>query len=153
MKELKPFILLIGAIIVTIIVVPLGVPYNFGKSIYETYKYGIGEGLYKFFKYWLILLYQIWCVVKYFINSIAESLDLMWNATAGELLEDLITTEEKTLFGKGDVMVSAAIGEQEIKNKLVPFGKRLNIALSILLGDNHSIESYNKYIYKLNSKK
>lgn len=76
--------------------------------------------------------------------KLAVCLDLIWNATSGEMIEDGVTAEENTLYGMGNVTVSAATGELEFKDKLNKTGKAFNRLLSFTLGKNHSIDAYKK---------
>ena len=61
-------------------------------------------------------------------------------------MRDLFTSEEKTLFGSGDVTISTSIGELET-NKLNKTNCHLVIGLSKVLDKNHCVESYNRYLY------
>lgn len=144
MKEIKPFLLLLGAILVTVLIVPPGIIYNIGKAFFHAFKLKPLKAVWSIIKYWLGILYQLWNVVKYFIVRIAVVLDLIWNATSGELIEDCVTTVEQTYFGNGNITVSAATGHLEENEKLNKTGKKFNSLLSLVLGKNHSIEAWEK---------
>lgn len=144
MKEIKPLLLLLGAIFVTIIIVPPGIIYNVGKAIFHALKLKPLKAIWSIIRYWLMILYQLWNVVKYFMVRLAVSLDLIWNATSGELIEDCVTTLEQTYFGNGNITVSAATGHLEDIEKLNKTGKKFTAFLSVVLGKNHSIEAWEK---------
>lgn len=147
-KELKPILLFLAAIIVFGTLSVFGMVYNFGKSIYECFQVRFWEGVFKFIGYWLRVIYQLWNTIKRFLveDGLAMCIDYFGNATAGEMLEDFCTTRENTLFGLGDVTLSAAIGKEETEGFLVKFGWRITNLLSIVLGKNHSVDAYNKLL-------
>ncbi len=143
MKGIK---LIVLAIIVTVILVPLGVIWNILKAIYN------------FFMYWINIFYQAWLSLVFWVKAIpktesfdeicfvsAMALDYMWNATSGELIEDIVTTEERTLFGKGEVTVSAATGRQQVKRKLTPTGEWFSGMLNKVFNEEaHCVDSWLK---------
>lgn len=146
-KEFNAILLLTGAILITIFLVPFGIVYNIGKAIYHALKlkpiFAIGYVI----KYWLKILYQLWNVVKYIMVRIAVALDLIWNATSGEMIEDFVTTKEETFYGRGNVTVSAATGNlEELKELNDPHGIGLKFSnfLSKTLGEKHCIEAWKK---------
>lgn len=137
MKELKPFLELIAAIVLFALISPIGILYNAGKSIYKS-------SFKSFLIYWANIVYQIWVVIKFFILQIAVAIDLLGNVTSGEMIEDCVTTEENTLYGKGGITISAATGELEYSNKLNNTGLYLTTILSKVFGQGHCINSYIK---------
>lgn len=76
----------------------------------------------------------------------ALALDLLWNATSGELVEDCVTSVEITLYGRGDITISAATGELQDDDKLNKVGKGFSDFLSIALDDNHCEKAYKKLL-------
>jgi len=146
MKELKPLMLSVGAVLITVFLVPLGIIHNFVKSLIGCFRLKFWQGLWKFAKYWLMVLYQLWCVVKYLMVRIAVVLDLIWNATSGELVEDCVTPVEITLYGRGDITISAATGELEDDDKLNKVGKEFSNFLSVVLEDDHCKKAYKKLL-------
>lgn len=146
MKELKPLMLLTGAVLITVFLVPLGILHNFVKSLIGCFKLKFWYGLYKFVGYWLAVLYQIWGSIKYLMIKVATALDLIWNATSGELVEDCVTTVELTLYGRGDITISAATGELEDDDKLNKVGKGFSEFLNITLEDDHCKKAYKKLL-------
>ena len=144
--------LLVGAVIITVFLIPLGILHNFVKSLIGCFRLKFWQGLWKFVKYWLMILYQIWNVVKYFMVKIAIALDLLWNATSGELVEDCVTSSEVTLYGRGNVTVSAATGELEEDKRLNNVGKGFSNFLSLALDENHCARAYKKLLADVNNK-
>ena len=83
---------------------------------------------------------------------IAVVLDLIWNATSGELVEDCVTSVEITLYGRGDITISAATGELQDDNKLNNVGKGFSDFLSIALEENHCANAYKKLLADMDNK-
>lgn len=137
MKELKPLITLISAILLACVIIPVGIVWNIGKSILHARLSG-------FMMYWLKVLYQIWNVIKYLLLEIAVAIDLLGNATSGEFIEDCITATEQTLLGRGNVTISAATGELESVNELNKTGRWFSRMLSRILGKDHCAKAYKK---------
>ena len=92
--------------------------------------------------YWVYFFYQIWNVLKYFAMKLAVSLDLFANASAGEMIEDCVTSREDTLYGKGNWTISAATGKLEMFEKLNKTGLHFTDFLSKCLGENHCQQAY-----------
>lgn len=118
-KELGAFILLVIAIALSWTLV-VGFIYNIAKAIYHSKGYKLGTALIHIAKYWGNVLYQVWVVVKKVFYYTAFILDLLGNALLGELIEDLVTHEENTYYGKGDRTISVATGDIELRNKTKP---------------------------------
>jgi hypothetical protein len=144
-KELSPLILFISALIVFGTLSVLGIIYNLGKSIFECCKLNFITGIFMFVGYWLRMLYQVWNVVKYFLMRAAVAVDMFGNVAGGELVEDCVTAREDTLYGDGNVTVSAATGKLEQDEELNKVGKFFTKLLSVTLGENHSVNAYKKY--------
>lgn len=145
--ELSPIYLLITSIILFLLLSALGVIHLIGKSIYSIIQLKFKKFIIEFIKYWLYIVYQIWNSIKFICLQTAIGIDILGNATCGEAIEDCITSEESTLFGKGDLTISTAIGELESKNKLNKTGIKFSKFLSKVLDENHCIESYNRYLH------
>lgn len=144
MKELLIGILeIIGALIVSLIILPIGFIYSFGYSIWLTLTL---KKWYSFFKFWWRFVDGICAAIGYMLHSIAYGLDLMWNVN-GEIIEDIITHEECTEFSKKNVTVSASTGKLELEGKLNPRGKWFSKLLNMLFGQKaHAIDSWNYLI-------
>lgn len=149
-KELKPLILFIASLIVFGTLAGLGMIYNFGKAIYESFQLEFWKGLFKFIWYWMRVLYQFWNVLKCLLvdDGLAIAIDKFGNVAGGEMLEDCVTTREDTWFGLGDTTISAAVGKEEIECYLNKTGFWLTKLLSRVLGKNHSIDAYHKELKK-----
>lgn len=145
-REIKPFVTLILAFILFAIVSGFGLIWNIFKPIFHVHKGGFKKIAKNWIMYWLKLLYQIWVVIKYLINRISFVIDLLGNVVAGELLEDTMTTNEDTWFGNGKISVSAAVGYEEKRKSLVPFGNFMTNTLGKVFEKNHSINAYDKKV-------
>lgn len=144
MKEIEPILLLIGAVIVTVLLVPLGIVFNIGYAIYLAFRLKPVRAIWCIIRYWLKLFYQVWNAIKYLLTKLAISLDLVWNATSGEMIEECVTTQEKTLYGNGNVTVSAATGNLEAGDHLNKTGKSFAKFLSKVLGPEHCLKAWEK---------
>lgn len=152
--EIRPLLEFFSALILSIIIIPLGVLHNILKSIYHSYKLNPLNAIKYFLIYWLKFIYQIWNAIKYLSHHIAITIDLFGNATSGEAIEDLITTEENSYFGRGDITISAATGEIEIKNKLNKTGKWFTKSLNKMFNEEfHAIDAYKREIKNKQIKK
>lgn len=143
-KEITPILLLISAILISIVIIPLGIIYNACKAFYHSVNKTPLYAIWYFFLYWFFVAYQIWNALKYMMTKLAISLDLIWNATSGEMIEDFVTAKEKTLFGHGNITISAATGQLEESDELNKTGKKFSKFLSAVLGKNHCLEAWKK---------
>lgn len=146
-KELGPVYLCIAAIILMVLLTGFGLIHLLCKTIYHTFQVKFWKGPIYFLTQMFKILYQIWSCIKYLSLEVAISIDLFGNVICGEAIEDLVTSEEKTLFGSGDVTISTSIGELETKDKLNKTGIKFSKFLSKVLDKNHCVESYNRYLY------
>ena len=151
-KEFSPLILFIVSIFLLILLTCFGITHMIIKSIYHLFQCKFYLGPWYFIKYWFRVAYQLWNVCKYFLLKIAIGIDIFGNVACGEAIEDIITYEEKTMFGNGEVTISTATGELEYFDKLNPTGKWFTRTLSKLLDKNHSINSYKRYLHNQNFK-
>lgn len=143
---MRELILFIASIIVSGVVIPTGIIWNIVTSIKRTCKLRFWEGIGHFLMYWILVFFQIWSAIKYILYHLAIGFDLMWNATSGEMLEDLVTKEEDTYFGKGNVTISAAVGRQEVRGKLNKRGRGFSRFLDRLFKEkNHCINAWRKF--------
>lgn len=146
MKEIKPFITLILAFALFVLISGFGILWNIGKPIFHIHKGGFRKIAKNWVFYWFKILYQVWVVIKYLINRISFVIDILGNVLAGELLEDTVTVNEKTWFGDGKISVSAAIGNEEHRKSLVPFGEKVTKILGKVFEKNHSMNAYDKKV-------
>jgi len=141
MKELLSGILtLTGAIIVSVLMFSIGTVYSLIYSIWLTITM---KKWYAFFQFWWRLIDGFCSVIGSILSDLAYSLDLGWNVN-GEIIEDLITTEENTTFNRKNISVSASTGKLEIDGKLNKFGLKFSKLLNIVFGQKrHAVDSWN----------
>ena len=104
---------------------------------------------------WCIqVLYQFWTVIKYIFLAVGTVIDLFGNVFLGEMIEDIVTAEENTLFGMGDVTISAALGDLKRRKKLNTRGTMLCNILSFLdpIHEDHCIAAIELYDFKRSQK-
>lgn len=111
LKELVPFGLVIVAVIGSVLLIPLGLIHIVFKPFYDVRKHGVLYSFAWWFVWMLRLVYQLWVGIKYLLFQIAYFIDLWGNVLFGELLEDIVTAREDTYLGKGDITISAALGD------------------------------------------
>ncbi len=141
---------LLGAIIVTVLILPVGFIYSFGYSIWLTITI---KKWYAFFVFWWRFIDGMFSSIGYIFHSIAYGLDLTWNIN-GEIIEDIITHEENTEFSKKNVTVSASTGKLELEGKLNPRGKWFSKLLNLAFGQKaHAIDSWNYLVASRTLKK
>ncbi len=131
---------LIAAILLAIILFPLGLLY----SLYLPFRKGLN--FVRFIRYWKNLFIQIYTLIMYMFHSIAFTIDVLGNVIVGELIEDLITKQENTWFGCRLHSISQSIGQVQSNNMLNKFGKFLQKSIDFVFGKNHCI---NAYLFKL----
>jgi len=147
MKEfLKGLLILIGAIIITVIYLPIGIPYTYLHAIYWTIK-GV-EKRKKGTFLWLIWrqIDGTFAAIGYIAYHIGVGLDMIWNVN-GEFIEDCTTTREDTWFGQKNTTVSTATGKEEVDGKQKFRGEWFNIWLNWLFGQKrHAVDSYELHL-------
>lgn len=142
-KFITPFIQLISAVLIGSILLPLGFLYDLGKSIKERKVVG-------FFKSFWTLIKELLLVIAWLVGRVAFAIDLLGNVVSGELLEDIITSEEETLFRKGDVSISASTGDLKVRLKLNKVGKFFDKLLDFFFEKNHSFLAFENYLNNKN---
>jgi hypothetical protein len=141
MKELfQGLWALIWAILVTTLMWSVGTLYSLGYSIYMSITY---KDKWMFFKFWWRMIDGFAAALGYLFYEAAYALDLTWNVN-GEIIEDIITTEENTTFNQKNISVSASTGKLQIEGKLVPSGKKFSKVLNFFFGQKqHAIDAWN----------
>ena len=141
MKELFIGLLeLIGALLVSILLLPIGFVYSLGYSIWLSITVKNWKA---FFLFWWRFIDGICAAIGYILHSVAYSLDLSWNVN-GEIIEDIITHKEDTEFSKKNITVSASTGKLEIEDKLNPRGKWFSKMLNLVFKQKaHAVDSWN----------
>lgn len=140
--------------IIPISLLTVGAIYTISKPFYDYRGRPWKERLKLVGKWVLNVLYQTWVVIRRLFLFVGYLIDLYGNVLLGELIEDLVTAEEETLFGKGDVTISVALGHLKAFGKLKPFGLWLCKVLSILdtRHEDHCMAAYQLYLFKINQK-
>ena len=134
--------------------IPIGILYTLLKPLYD-YRTRPWKERWKRTGTWALnFLYQIWGIVKTAFLMVGYIIDLFGNVSLGELLEDIVTAEEDTLFGESGVTISAALGNLKKQNKLNMTGLWICDILSVLdpKHEDHCIAAYDMYIFKKNQK-
>lgn len=139
---------------IPISILTVGAIYTISKPFYDYRSRPWGERLYRVGRWILNVLYQTWIVISKAFLFIAYTIDLYANVLLGELIEDLVTAEEYTLFGLGDVTISAALGELKYRGRLNNTGLFLCKILSAvdLKHKDHCLAAYELYKFKMNQK-
>jgi hypothetical protein len=140
MKELLTgFWALLWAIIVSILMFSIGTLYSLVYSIWYTISL---KKPFAFFQFWWRLIDGFAAAAGNILYEIAYSLDLAWNVN-GEILEDIITTEENTHFTEKNISVSATTGKIEIDGKLNKAGKIFSKILNFAFGQKqHAVDAW-----------
>jgi len=89
-----------------------------------------------------IILLDFRFIKTYYMN-LAISLDQFGNVACGELLNTILITDIKHLFGNPDETISSVLGKNKLNNSLTKLGTLLDNFLN-KLDDNHSIKSIEK---------
>lgn len=130
---------LIWAIIVSCLMFTIGTAYSLGYSIWYTVTL---KKPFAFFQFWWRLIDGFCAAAGHALYELAYALDLAWNVN-GEILEDIITTEEKTHFTEKNISVSATTGDLEIRGKLNKAGKIFSKVLNFFFGQKqHATDAW-----------
>lgn len=140
MKELfQGLWALIWAIIVSCLMFSIGTLYSLFYSIWLSVTL---RKWYAFFHFWWRLIDGFSAAIGHALYEIAYALDLAWNVN-GEILEDIITHEEKTHFSEKNISVSATTGDIEIRGKLNKSGIIFSKVLNFFFGQKqHAIDAW-----------
>lgn len=140
MKELLTGILaLSAAIVISCLIFTFGTAYSLGYSIYMSVT---GKDWTAFFRFWYRTIDGLLAAIGYGLYYAAEALDIGWNVN-GEIIEDIITHDENTMFGQKGVTVSATIGKIEYEKKLNRTGRILSTLLNIaFMQKHHALDAY-----------
>lgn len=130
---------LIWALIVSALMFTVGTVYSLGYSIWLSVTM---KKWYAFFLFWWRLIDGFCAAIGHAFYEIAYALDLGWNVN-GEILEDMITSEENTTFNQKNISVSASTGKLEIDGKLNKFGKIFSKVLNFAFAQKqHAIDAW-----------
>jgi len=140
---LKSILTLIMAIIVSIILLPIGFVYSLGYSFWLAITY---KNVKEFFIFWWRLIDGLAYALGYILHSTAIGLDFAWNVN-GEILEDMVTPKEDTTFTDKGITVSASIGKLEVNNNLNKYGKIFSKVLNFAFQQKtHAVDSWGVYV-------
>ncbi len=121
LSEISPLLIATTSLILGFLMIPAGTVWTLLKPFYDNKGRPIKQMLKRSAMWFLKVLYQVWVVIKYMLFQIGYIVDLYGNVLVGELIEDLVTAEEDTLFGKGDVTISAALGDLKRRDAFSTF--------------------------------
>jgi hypothetical protein len=140
--------------IIPVSLLTVGVIYTLSKPFYDYRGRSWKERWKRIGKWVLNVLYQTWVVIKKAFLFVGFLIDLYGNVILGELIEDLVTAEEDTLFGLGDITISAALGDLKRRGKLNKTGIWFCNVLSKLdpKHEDHCIAAIELYEFKKNQK-
>jgi len=128
------------SVIISVLVFTIGTIYSLGYSIWLSIT---GKDWKAFFKFWWRTIDGLLASIGYALSEISYALDIGWNVN-GEILEDMITAEEKTTLGEKNLSVSASVGKLEIDGKLNKFGKFFSKLLNFFFWQKqHAIDAWN----------
>jgi hypothetical protein len=136
---------LIWSVAVSVLMFTVGISYSLGYSIWLTITLKDWKA---FFKFWWRTVDGISAAIGYALYEIAYALDMSWNVN-GEIIEDIITSDEKTTFGEKNLSVSASVGKLEIDDKLNKSGIRFSKVLNFFFWQKqHAIDAWNFTVAK-----
>lgn len=133
----------------------IGALYTFSKPFYDYRGEPFSKRLLNVGLWTLRVFYEVWVVFKKIFLFIGYIIDLYGNVILGELIEDIVTAEENTYFGKGDITISAALGDLKLQDKLNKRGLLFCNVLSKLdfVHEDHCIAAIELYYFKQSQKK
>ena len=88
-NEFRPIIELLAAVLLGVIVIPLGLLHNIIKPFVDAFKFKRLKPLHALvyiIAYYFNFAYQIWNVLKRLMHDIAVNIDIFGNATIGEAI-------------------------------------------------------------------
>ena len=133
----------------------IGVLYTFSKPFYDYRGNPFTKRLQSVLIWIFRVLYEVWVVFKKIFLFIGYVIDLYGNVILGELIEDIVTAKEDTYFGKGNITISAALGDLKLQGKLNKRGLWFCDVLSKLdpVHEDHCIAAIDLYNFKQRQKK
>lgn len=132
LNEIGTIIVAIVAVIAGALFIPIGLLYTLLKPFYDYKRKKFFARLKQAAIWFFKVLYQLWNTIKKAFYFIGYVIDLIGNALVGELIEDIVTAKEDTLLGKGDITISAALGDLKSKGQLNGRGLWICKVLSFL---------------------
>lgn len=136
----KPFIAILE-LLLALVLATLLLPTGFVYSLIYPFKHWKSyKG--KVRKYYGNLLYQVYFVVMRLFHYLAYVIDLLGNVLIGELIEEIVTTERETLFGKAKHSISQAFGYILFNNIANNNGREIAKYIDMLFGKDHCLNAY-----------
>ena len=135
-KKYLAIIEFLSAVILATVLFPFGLIYNLYLPFKR--KYNI-KRLVKFFKDFVSSIYTL---TMYMLHQVAYTIDVLGNVIVGELFEDIITTEEDTLFSNPKHSISQSIGYLQHIKKLNKRGLFFQKSIDKVFGKNHCINAF-----------
>jgi hypothetical protein len=130
---------LLWATAVSVLVITIGTLYSFGYSIWLSITLKKWHACLTF---WWRLIDGFAAALGHLFYECAYSQDLCWNVN-GEIIEDMITSEEETTFTQKNISVSASTGKLEIDGKLNWFGRGFSKTLNFFFGQKqHAVDAW-----------
>jgi len=144
MKELlSGLTTLIMAILVTVLMWSVGTLFSLIYSIWLTITL---KKFSAFFIFWWRLIDGFAASIGHILFETAVGLDMSWNVN-GEIIEDMVTAKEDTMFSEKNITVSASIGKLELSGDLNKFGRLLSRLLNFVFNQkSHAIDSFYYHI-------
>ena len=136
-NSITSLFLMIFAILLSVILYPLGIIYTFLLQPLFIY-----VGKRNLFRYFWDFIVQIYVVVMNLCFQIAYSFDILGNVVVGDLIELFATKEKETLFANKDYTISQSLGYIQEKNILTKNGARIIQFVDFIFGKNHCINAY-----------
>lgn len=127
------------ALLVSVLMFTVGTLYSL---IYSFYMSITGKDWKSFFRFWWKTIDGLLSSIGNLLYEMGYSLDTAWNVN-GEILEDMITSEENTTFGQKNISVSASVGKLQVEGKLNRFGKIFSRILNVFFWQKqHAIDAW-----------
>jgi len=147
MKELlNGLITLIMAILVTVLMWTLGVLFSLIYSIWLTVTL---KKFSAFFIFWWRLIDGFAASIGHILFESAVGLDMSWNVN-GEIIEDIVTAKEDTMFSEKNITVSATVGKLELSGDLNKFGIKFSRFLNFVFNQkSHAVDAFHYYEAKI----
>jgi len=135
-KRWTAFIMLIAAILLAIILIPIGLIYSFLIMPYFVRK---KKNIVQYLK---DLLYSIYVVITDICYKVALYLDILGNVLIGDFIELFVTKERDTLFGNREHTISQALGYLQVNGLLTSFGCKFVKLIDSIFGKGHCKNAY-----------
>jgi len=144
-KKLTYLAEFIGALILASFLFIFGFLYNFIRPIVIFKRIGGKKATKEAFLFVFEFIKELINSIFFILHVLALLIDKLGNVIVGYLIQDIISSEKNSLFGKANVTVSASTGELTKKGKINKAGVLFNKMLDVVFGKNHSTTAYFYY--------